>query len=153
MHESPPPLPWANGDCATLISDRLGQLHAHAENCRIVGDVAFYYLNYVPAALEIDPSLRVVCLRRPQREVVVSYRRWISRNFGPHVSHWAAPGHGWQEDPLWGPCYPKYELTDMNAAIARFWDEYYSTVEELRAKYSDRIAMFEMQDALNTEAG
>jgi hypothetical protein len=42
MHESPPRLPWANDDCATLISHRLGQFRAHEENyCE------FFIIGYV----------------------------------------------------------------------------------------------------------
>ncbi len=89
-HERQPYLPWKCESPRDLIAARLNALRADNAGSAIAGDVAFYYLNYLPDALELDDRLRVVCLRRPKHEVVASYRRWISCRSGPDVNHWAA---------------------------------------------------------------
>lgn len=152
-HELTPVLPWNASNSRNVIASRLARLRASGDGCAIVGDIGFYYLNYVADAFHVDPTLKAICLRRPKREVVASYRRWISRNFGPNFNHWAGAEGCWQRDPLWWPCYPTYDVADMNLAIERYWEDYYATVEELRAEFPDRVGMWEMDEALNTRAG
>jgi hypothetical protein len=86
-HERPPYLPWKSETPRDLIAARLSAFRADSPGAVIVGDVAFFYLNYLPDALALDDRLRVVCLRRPKHEVVASYRRWISCRSGPDVNH------------------------------------------------------------------
>jgi hypothetical protein len=41
----------------------------------------------------------------------------------------------------------------MNEGVRRYWDEYHQTIERVAAEFPERVAVFEMHDALNTLAG
>jgi hypothetical protein len=151
-HERPPYLPWNCENPRDLVTARLNAIRADSPGAVIGGDVAFFYLNYLQDALELDGQLRVVCLRRPKHEVVASYRRWISCRSGPHVNHWAPTGNGWCHDPVWTPCYPQYDTSDMNEGVRRFWDEYHQTTGQAATDFPGRVAVFDMHAALNTVA-
>ena len=53
------------------------------------GDVALFYLPYVKEAIGFDPTIRIVCLKRPREEVVTAFCRTLDQatrfatNHGP----------------------------------------------------------------------
>ena len=60
---------------------------------------------------------------------------------------------GWYHDPLWTRCFPQYDVAKREDGIRRYWDEYYGTLERLAEQHPDRVRVFDMAEALNTEAG
>ncbi|MBW3600963.1 MAG: hypothetical protein KY475_27320, partial [Planctomycetes bacterium] len=79
-HEEPPLLPWRRREGQAAITARLARWRRERRE-RLIGDVASFYLPYVEEALEAEPELRVVCLRRPREEVVASFCRWLDAIF------------------------------------------------------------------------
>ena len=152
-HEITPVLSWKDPQAKGRIAERLTALRFNGRNHEISGDIAHYYLNYVNAALELDPKLRVICLKRPREEVIESYYRWVTERFGPGVNHWKRPGSKWKSSAIWSKCFPKYATDDMREAIGLYWDEYYQSVDALLINHPDRLRMFDMRTSLNTEQG
>jgi hypothetical protein len=151
--ENPPLLPWNQNVRDGVMKDRLARLRRN-RSVEVVGDSAAFYLPYIEQAIEAEPGIRVIGLRRPREEVVASFGRFLDQwNLYP-TNHWAyEPGVGWHHDPLWTQTFPHYETTDRNTGIRRYCDEYYARLEALSAKYPDNVRVFDMNTALNTEDG
>ena len=96
-----------------------------------------------------EPELRVVCLKRDCEEVVDSFGRWLDRTLPLSCDHWtASPGFGRHHDPIWTHTFPTYDEPDRSAGIRRYWNEYYSKVDDLQERFPERIRVFPMS-ALN----
>lgn len=107
-------------------------------------DVAFYWLPYVEMMLKKRPDAKFVCLKRCKSLVVESYdQKTLGRN------HWSLVPNpdSEREDPVWGPCFPKYDL-NKREGIARYWDDYYAQADRLAAKYPENFRIFPTE-ALN----
>jgi hypothetical protein len=151
-HEQPPLLPWVREPGAPGIRERLERI-GDTRRERFVGDVASFYLPYVEEAIEFDPEIRIVCLKRPRDEVVAGFCRHLDRSSPYSLNHWAAePAEGWTHDFLWTRIFPKYQGLDRAAGIARYWDEYYQRVEELLARFPDNLRLWDTE-LLTTEDG
>jgi hypothetical protein len=149
----PPLLPWKRTPGERLIPERLARLR-RARGAGIVGDAASFYLPYLEDALAEGPELRVVGLRRPREAVVASFARFLDEQAPYPTNHWAnEPGVGWHHDPIWTRAFPQYDLTDREEGVRRYWDEYYGRLGELCARHPQNVRVFEMDEALNTEAG
>jgi hypothetical protein len=123
-------------------------LNCHPEADRI-GDVGHFCLPYLEQILESLDDVRVICLMRDREETIDSFLRWIAdTRKGRPVTRWAADRAGFDDDPS-DLCFPKYATRDMQAAIGRYWDEYYEKVEGLAQGFPDPIRIFPMASALN----
>ncbi|RMF07343.1 MAG: hypothetical protein D6762_07755 [Candidatus Neomarinimicrobiota bacterium] len=130
-----------------------------------IGELAFYYLPYVPLLFKKDPRIQVVCLERDEEATVQSYlkktytvrkqkilgpitfRRTIDRN------HWVIhQGKIWTRDPRWDSCYPKYDCSTKEEALHRYWQDYHRQSLALEQEYPGRFKVFPLE-ALNTEEG
>lgn len=168
-HEQPPLLPWkepageslictgmgavAGAPARTLIRARLGRFRRERAE-RVIGDVASFYLPYVEAAIEAEPGIRIICLKRPREEVVASFCRWLDTVHPLPMNHWAErPAPGWHHDPVWTRIFPQYDVGDREKGVCRYWNEYYQAVEDLVRRFPERIRVFSMDEALNTERG
>jgi len=151
-HEQPPLLPWANEPGAPGIIERLRRI-LDTRNERFVGDVAPFYLPYVPEAVEFDRNIRIICLKRPREEVVEGFCRALDQASPLLVNHWAKePPPGWYHDPLWSRIFPKYDTQDREEGIRRYWSEYYERAADLARQYSDNLRIWDT-DILTTEEG
>lgn len=153
MHEDPPLLPWQRDNGRPIMEQRFVRWRRrHVQP--IVADVASFYLPYLEEAIAREPEVRIICLKRPREEVVESFGRWLAVTNPLQINHWAArPAPGWHHDPLWTRIFPKYDIEDREQGIRRYWEEYYSRVDELAARYPEHIRVFATHDALNTEEG
>jgi len=116
----------------------------------VVGDVGFYYLNYVEHIIKLHPNSKFVALWRPKEEVV---RSWNVHSGG--MNHWTDSGsdffRGWKESNN-SKYFPKYDLPKLDA-IAQYHDDYYSEVKILIAEYPSHIRMWHMDSVLNEREG
>ena len=144
-HERDPVLPWRID--LRLFSIRLAQFRQCDEP--FVADVAFYYLPYIPYLLREFSDLRVIVLRRDKKETVRSFLAKLGRR---HHFLEAPQEWGYQADPKWDPCFPKYPPMDLEAALHLYWEEYYWIADEYARKWPENIRIFEI-DALNSERG
>ncbi len=143
-HEMSPHLPWdVDND---LLERRIEQLTRSGVGP--VGDVAFYYLPYVELMLDHHTETRFIALRRDRAATVDSYlSKTEDRN------HWMQhDGTQWRPDPMWDRCYPKYDVDDIETAIGRYWDEYYTEVGRLSELYPDSVRHWSTE-ALNEPDG
>ena len=151
--EEPPLLPWKADDRGRLIRERFARWR-RTRGPGVLGDAASFYLPYLQDALDADPDVRVIGLRRPREETVASFTRFLDEYNAFPTDHWAdQPGVGWQHDPLWTRCFPQYDAPNREDGIRRYWDEYYRTLGELAERHAGRIRIVDMAEALNTEAG
>ncbi|MGA2258113.1 MAG: hypothetical protein ABSG53_25895, partial [Thermoguttaceae bacterium] len=124
-YEELPFLPWQVADGERVIKARFARFRSTGHG-RILGDMASFYLPYLEIAMAAEPGIRIVCLRRPQEEVVVKYCEWLDQAMPLPTNHWAKkPPPGWHHDPLRTPTFPQYEVQSREVGIRRYWDEYH----------------------------
>ena len=116
----------------------------------VVGDVAFYYLNYVKYLINQYPNIKFICLKRDRDETIKSY---IEKTF--YKDHWRnfnvkkKEGYGYS---VWDKCYPTYsDIVDKGQAIAQYYDDYYLKAEELQADYPEKFLLLNTEDAFTSD--
>ena len=139
-------LPWQRTPQGTR--HLLRRIQSYDAEC--VGDVAFYYLNYVePVLLETDRA-KFICLRRDREETIQSYLRWT----GPK-NHWTSRSSpAWNGDWIddrYDDCYPKF-AAEKTEAIGLYWDHYYSRAESLAVEFPESFRVFPIE-SLSSERG
>lgn len=124
----------------------------------IVGDVGFYYLNYVEMFLEWLGSTKFVCLKRDRDEVIDSNVR-CGKSLG--ANHFTSTKSkywdptidlGRVESRMYRASFPKFDAPRAEA-IGMYWDEYYRRAEIWQDKYPDNFRIFDMKETLNTLDG
>lgn len=148
VHELRPILPWV--PCRRF--DPVDRLRKIRKACsprgkEISGDVALFYLNYLPLLIEACPELRVIALKRLKEATVESYiRKLKSDGHQPHNHFSSVPnGH------LWYNSYPKYDLP-LAESLRKFYDEYYELLERHVRRFPRHIRLWPMS-ALNAGEG
>ena len=133
------------------------------ENINHIGEVAFYYLNYVEDIIKIYPEVKFPCIKREKNDTVKSYlnkmkvkksnsllRRLFKkkRQRNHFIQH---DGVKWDHDTIWDKCFPKLKAESLEEAIGLYWEHYYQKVEALAQKYG-QVKVFDLDD-LNTASG
>ncbi len=138
-------IPWKDGE--KKIDEFLHWASELTKQKRLVGDVAFYYLNYIEYLLSLNSHIKFICLQRERAGTVASYMKYtINRN------HWMPHDGTLWNKCVWDNCHPKYECSGKEKALERYWDDYYLTANELQRKYPDSFRIFQTS-TLNTETG
>lgn len=113
----------------------------------IVGDIAHYYLNYIPYLIGHLSNLKLIYLHRPKPEVVKSFLRKT------YKTHWLPKSHydcGTHEK--WTRTFPQFfEARDRVHSIELYWDSYQRKAKRLKEKYRDKIFYMSLYD-LNDKA-
>lgn len=150
-YEQAPLLPWAREPDAPGIRERLTRILETTKE-RLVGDVASFYLPYAEEAIQCEPDIRIVCLKRPREEVVAGFCRFLDK--APYsINHWAKePAPGWWHDPFWTRIFPQYDTQDREDGIGRYWDEYYAAAEDLAGRFPGNLRLYDTE-ALTSEEG
>ena len=128
------PMPWnRNPD---IHEEMIGRLFERDSG--FIGDVGYYWINYVEDMLSAKPDAKFICLERDRQEVIESM--WArSRGLNTHPTS------------DWFMMYPRYD-TDRKNAIGLMWDEYFEMAHGLGYKYPETFHVFNM-DVLNTKDG
>jgi hypothetical protein len=102
---------------------------------RFVGDTGMYYLPYVEQIIDKYPQVKIIVMERDKEEVVKSYiKKTTGRN------HWFDhDGKQWDKDDKWDPCYPKYDISNKEKALEKYWEDYKSQTDNLILKFPDKI--------------
>ena len=131
-HESLP-MPWnRNPDVHEMMFNKLFR-----RNEDYIGDVGYYWLNYVDDMLAIKPDAKFICLERDRQEVIESM--WChSRGLNTHPT----------DD--WFMMYPRYD-TDRKSAIGLMWDDYKKSARTLQKKYPENFCLFKIENLNNKE--
>ncbi|MDR3637290.1 MAG: hypothetical protein P4L84_26025 [Isosphaeraceae bacterium] len=152
-HQEPPRLPWVQPPGRQLMRERFLRMRKQRNSPR-VGDAAHFYLPYLEEAIAAEPNLRVIGLKRPCEEVIASFCRWADSVFPLPTVPWArVPAPNWHHDPIWTPTFPQYDTQDRAQAIRLYWQDYYEALERLAQRHPEHIRVFNVGDALDTEAG
>ena len=115
---------------------------------KFVGDTGMYYLPYIEQIIDKYPQVKIIVMERDKGEVVKSYiKKTIGRN------HWFDhDGKEWDKDDKWDPCYPKYDISNKEKALEKYWEDYKSQTDNLILKFPDKIKKWTIQ-SLNTLNG
>jgi hypothetical protein len=135
-----------------------------------VGDVNFSLLNYIEPLLKsvygenaesgleskyfclAENDIRVVCLRRDKAETVKS---WMNNH--KNFNFWSSADHEcfsqglYLKNDILGNSFPKYDL-GKEAALARFWDDYYLKAAQLELVYPEAFKIFDMSQLFSDTA-
>ncbi|CAA0123413.1 Uncharacterised protein [Halioglobus japonicus] len=163
----------AGGDRARLSIDyaRPSSVKTYADlqampQLTLIGDIAYYYLNYIEELFELFPECVAVCMKRDRESTVNSWMKksainrwpslwladrlksWLTRTpFYTEYNYWQEhDGSQWQKDPVWDSCFPKFEASSKREAIGMYWDYYYLEADRLEKKYPDRFRVFDVRD-------
>lgn len=137
----------------------------------LIGDIAFYYLNYVDDLLRVAPESSFICIKRDRDETVSSWvkkssiKRWRSLWVADKLTSWLTrtpfyteynywqehDGSRWKKDPVWDSCFPKFEASSKEEAIGMYWDYYYQEADRLQRRNAERFRVFDVQDLSNPE--
>jgi hypothetical protein len=159
------------GDRTRLTVDysRISSVETYAElqtmsQVKLIGDIAYYYLNYIDDLFEIAPQCVAVCMKRDRESTVASWlkksaiKRWPSLWLADRLKSWLTrtpfyreynywqdhDGSHWKQDPVWDSCFPKFEASSKKEAIGLYWDYYYLEADRLQQKYPDRFRIFDV---------
>ena len=140
-------LPWIpDYNKAILRLDSLRRIPG-----RVVGDVAFYYLNYIYFFKEHLPNLKIIVMEREKDKVVSSY---IAKT--PGRNHWCSyESECWKSgryhEDRWDKAYPKIDYAKTKEeAIGIYWELYKKRVDALELEFKDDIIRINVND-LNKE--
>lgn len=126
---------------------------------KLLGDIAYYYLNYVEGILELFPHCKFVCIKRDKEQTVESWMKksslgrwpslWIADRFKALITrtpfykeynYWQDHEGGvWKKDPVWDSCFPKFDASSKVEAIRMYWDYYYLEADRLKEKFSENF--------------
>ena len=127
-------LPWQ------YDRDSIASKIKHFKNVRgDYGEIAFYFLPYIPKLLEEIPGLKVICLKRNLSDTVRSFINTIEQDTNP-----------WHGNTKWSKCYPRYD-GDLNSCIHEWYRTYYELAESLE-KLTPNFRIFNTE-SLNSHAG
>ncbi len=117
----------------------------------VVGDVAFYHLNYVEQILKICPDAKFICLKRDKESTIQSYSSWTAgkNHWTDHRSKCWNP-EKWKDDE-YDDSYPKY-LMPKRESIGAYWDDYYRHAFYLQRQYHRNFKLCPVNQ-LNTREG
>jgi hypothetical protein len=133
---------------------------------RLIGDVASYYLSYVPMIAERHTNVRFLCMRRDIDQTVRSWmkktkiERWRSRYIADRLASWITrtpfyesrnhwmehSGTTWDLDPLWDKCFPKFEANSKVEAVRKYCEYYYREAERLSADFKHVLRFVEIAE-------
>lgn len=148
-HEQPPLLPWQPSKQIPGIVERLARLRRDAQT-KFVGDVASFYLPYVEEAIACDPEIRLICLKRPEQEIVAAFCRFLDESAPFPTNHWSKePASGWYHDPIWTRVFPQYDTPDREEGLRLYWNEYYDAAEKLARRYPENFRIFDTETFTN----
>ncbi len=134
------------------------------ETVRLLGDIAFYYLNYVEDILAVNAGVKFVCIKRDKTQTVESWlkkstvgrwrslwladriKAWLTRTpFHREYNYWMEhDGSVWQTDPVWDKTFPKFRAANKRDAIEQYWEYYYRRAGQLAAAHPDNFRIFDI---------
>lgn len=152
-HESFIKLPWV--PCAQYFNFTYQNIVAY--NSPMVGEVAFYFLNYVPWFARHN-FIKFVCMKRDKNKTMASLQKLFNAFETNHLidvtsKHWNPKWRlDTQEALLYRNAFPKYDLSP-EAALNQYYEDYYNTVKILQDKYPDHFKVFDTETTFNSEEG
>ncbi|WP_406700945.1 class I SAM-dependent methyltransferase [Singulisphaera sp. Ch08] len=150
--QQPPLMPWSRVEGTSGVRDRLTRLLSTTSE-RFVADVASFYLPYVEQAVAFDPTIRMICLKRPADEVVAGFLAALNRNARTPIDHWAEHPHPpFEHHILWSKTFPKYDVADRETGIRRYWGDYYTIADELSQRFPEQFRIVDTE-RFTTEDG
>ena len=116
-------------------------------NKPFVGEVAFYYLNYIEYFITRLKNVKAICLIRDKNSTVNSFIKRTSK-----FHHWNnnPKKYGFRESP-YDNCFPSYDNLTKRQSIAQYWEDYYSKVDKLIAKFPENVIIVDIKTFNKTE--
>ena len=139
-------MPWER-DLIAYYQSLIGMTQREEVDTVRVGNVAFYWKNYLPEIFRDLLNPKVIVLKRAKEKVVESFAAmYRDKNF------WSMPGgKNWDgrnagNDPL-PLMFPKYDLSKKDA-IAQYWEEYYNdgAIDYYLDKFPRNIMLINSED-------
>ena len=128
-------MPW-NRNPADAQPEMFRRLFLREED--YIGDVGFYWINYVEDMLTVKPDAKFICLKRDRQEVIESM--WdFTRGLNTHPAN------------DWFMMYPRYD-TDPKSAVGLMWDDYMELTNRLVDKHRNSFKIFKIEH-LNSKDG
>lgn len=133
------PLPWEF--CRDIWDWNMRKLNSGKPpwDKEVVGDVGYYWVNYVERLLNLLPETKFICLKRDRQEVMDSY---MVHSSGLNV-------HPTDD---WFRMFPRYDLPKKEA-VGAMWDDYCKISEGWEKKYPESFKIMDVDKALNSEDG
>jgi hypothetical protein len=148
----PPRLRWDRLPGGPGLLERFARWRESTSEA-VVGDAAPFNLPYVEEALRKESALKVVCLERPEDEVVTGYCTTFNKSPRAAVDHWMrTPRPGFEYDPRMSHTFPKYDEPTREAGIRKYCQQYSRHAQNLANQFPDRFKIIDTH-RLTTEDG
>ena len=144
-HEGGLPLPWYKSE-PQMFEMNIGKIINYPG--ALVGDVALYYLHYIPEILSVMPDVKFVCLQRDYEDTVRSY---LQHQKERHVSFSVNKFPAYNSPYLWHYVRPKYNTNDEEEGLRMYLDEYIEKSETFAKQIPEQFRVYKMEDVLNDE--
>jgi len=138
--------PWER-DLIAFYQSLIGMTQREEVDTVRVGNVAFYWKNYLPEIFRDLLNPKVIVLKREKEKVVESFASMYRGK-----NHWSTPGGtNWDgQDPqgsVLAIMFPKYDLSKKDA-IAQYWEEYYNdgAIDYYLDKFPQNIMLIRSED-------
>ena len=128
------PMPW-NRDPPGAQPEMFRRLFLRQED--YIGDVGYYWINYVEDMLSVEPDAKFICLERDRQEVIESMWDFTS-------------GLNTHPTDDWFMMYPRYD-TDPKSAVGLMWDDYRHLATQLATKHQDSFKIFGIESLNSTD--
>lgn len=119
---------------------RINQLNKFKEP--IVGDVASYYINYIPNLLNEFENIKVIVLKRDKKGVIKSFMNKMGLNLLGTNDFWR---HEFVNS------FPTYKNLSLKDCLSKYYDDYYKQLNKYIEVFNN-IKVFNVND-LNTREG
>ena len=134
-------LPWeADRETAAVL---LKSIAIRTEN--VVGDVGFYWLNYLDYLAGRLKSVRCIILQREMNETVASFMRQTQAH---NRNHWSTSKKNYTVDPRADRAFPKFDC-DKEEALRNYWGLYYDRARVAAKRHPEKVRLFDMATVLN----
>lgn len=115
----------------------------------IVGDIGYYWLNYVPFLIAFVGEIKFICLQRDRESTVESFcKKKFHNNFmvSKDSEHYDPED---SEYDMSGSNFPTYDLPKKEA-VSKYYDDYYTIAEQWQESYPYNFGIFKTSD-LNSD--
>ena len=117
-----------------------------------VANISFAWLPYIPLAVEKDPEVKCICIKRDRQQTIESFSQHFHRfNVWTHYAsrHFDMVQHSNSMARCAG--FPKFDAPRLEA-IGLYWDLYYQMSKGFQKKFPDNFHVWPI-DAFNSEVG
>jgi len=146
-HEHPVRLAW--GKSGQRLEWHLQRFKLLSKHFDFFGDVSHWWLPHCEQLLSLYPSCKIVALQREKTETIESFVNIKKTKHGT-INHWSSSDAN-RIPNMWDECYPTYAIPHIEECLARYWEDYYTEVQDLKEKFASSVLIVRTEQLADPE--